>query len=111
MNQAYSQLQEAKNEAIFIVNKMTDDLSRMAKQFLDLIKTKQRILKSFISKGQAGNVDEILGQFRYSSFKGKELKGFADLTVQLLNQHFSNDPGEEQRFRQATFQDEIICIE
>ena len=107
---ALSKLQEAKLEVLYIVNQMVSQLEFLSRQFIGVIKQKQKIVKHMLTKGIEGNIDEVLGQFRYVSYKKKELEGFTDLARDLFNKHFSIDTGEDKRLKEISFQDEVICI-
>lgn len=111
LKQAYNLLKEVKKDSISIINQMVSNLEFLLSSLLRNIKSKQKTLKKMLTEGLEGEIDEILGQYRYTSFKNKKIDNFIKLTKDFLDSHFSADPGDDRRYKEISFEDEVICSE
>lgn len=110
LKQAYNQIKEVKKDSISIINQTISELGFLLSALLHDLNMKKKTLKKMLTEGLEGEIDEILGQYRYTSFKDKKIDGFVKLTKDYLDSHFSADPGDERKYKEISFEDEVICM-
>jgi DNA-directed RNA polymerase beta' subunit len=98
-------LQSSKADVHNVVNSMITELSNLLSQITRDINARAKVLKGWLKQGTYGDVDHVMGLFRYSSFRQLSVDAFIEQTRNMLTLRIANDLDTQLENEQITADD------
>ncbi|OMJ89931.1 hypothetical protein SteCoe_7820 [Stentor coeruleus] len=93
MRQAVKSLIDARNDIMLIVEKMMNELQLLLIQITQDIGKRKKILKDWICKGVAGDIESVMGNYRFADLKKRNADDFIETVRSMLNMRMFNEFG------------------
>lgn len=93
MRQALRSLIEARNDIVFLVEKMMNELQLLLTKITNDIGKRKKILKDWICKGVAGDLESVMGNYRFAELKRRNADDFIETIRSMLNMRMFDEFG------------------